>query len=57
MKMLHAPTVNKSTDTQRGAHACHRLTFAVLALLEKSDLEQRAGVPQGHAGRLESATV
>lgn len=55
--MLHAPTVNKSTDTQRGAHACHRLTFAVLALLEKSDLEQRAGVPQGHAGRLESAMV
>lgn len=37
--------------------ACHRLTFAVLALLEKSSLEQRAGIPQGCAGRLKPATV
>lgn len=57
LKMLHGPSVNKSADSQRGTRACHRLTFAVLALLEKSKLEQRAGVPQGRAGRLESATV
>lgn len=57
LKILHGSTVNKSTDTQCGAHACHWLTFVVLALLEKSNLEQRAGVPQGHTGRLEAAMV
>lgn len=57
LKMLHGPTANKSTDALCGAHACHWPTFVVLALLEESNLEQRVGVPQGHAGRLESAMV